>query len=381
MKKISILGLLVLSILAAARGAAWGAGYVRLSVAGTNVNVRASANTGSKVLTQVSPGDEFIAWDDPVTNHADGSKWYKIVMPAGNGYKPLAADKRFGTAVAYISANFVRAAKLSEDENKKIAGLFTWSEAEAGLSAAKVSTPDEFFSFIETIFGRDLDFVPVVLAKLKGLPAPIPDEAIDAFITFQVQACQGLDAVVSYRDDPDNIAPALKNKLAAACMYIWYMEGDGYAQPDIAAVGEALAGMTGPEYAAYFALMNKLKEGNMIDPFSDAALVIPWDDLSDSIVWMLDFCGKYPDFGRAPIVRAAAKNRSRVYLTGIDNSPVYDFETKMIEEEVKNSYIRFTSAHPNSELAPVVARVLDVWKKNGYKYDEKVGAYLDSLKF
>ncbi|MCL1940941.1 MAG: SH3 domain-containing protein, partial [Synergistaceae bacterium] len=196
-------------------GAAYADGYVRLSVTGTNVNVRASANTGSKVFTQVNPGDEFIAWDDPVTNPADGSKWYKIVMSVWNGYLPLAADNRFGIAAAYISANFVRAAELSEDENKKIAGIF----ARRAPSAETASAAGEFFSFIETLPARNLESVPVVLAKLKGLPAPIPDEAIDAFIVFQDKACQGLDAVVSYRDDPDNIAPALKNKLAAACMY------------------------------------------------------------------------------------------------------------------------------------------------------------------
>ena len=251
----------------------------------------------------------------------------------------------------------------------------------AAQRAARISTPDEFFSFIETLFVRDLDSVSVALTKLKGLPAPIPDGAIDAFIAFQIQVCQGLEAVFTYPDGPDNIAPDLKDKLAAACMKIWYMEGDGYADPDIAAVGKALAGLTGPEYAAYFALMRKLKEGNMVAPLSDAALVISWDDFSDSIAWTLDFCDKYPGFGRTPDMRAGAGSFARVYLTGIANSQVYDIWTKMMDEEVKNSYIRFMSAYPNSELAPVVASVLDVWKKNGYKYNEKIGAYLDSLAF
>ena len=98
--------------------------YVRLYVMGVNVNVRDAPGTSGKVLFQANPGDGFIAGEELVIND-DGSKWYKIVMTAGNEYVPLAAEERFGVAEAYISANFVSATKLNEDEEEKIIKLLT----------------------------------------------------------------------------------------------------------------------------------------------------------------------------------------------------------------------------------------------------------------
>ena len=72
--------------------------YLCLSVTGTKVNIRDAAGTSGRVLVQANPGDKFIAEDKPVTNPADGLKWYKIVMSLGNDYTPLASDERFGAA-------------------------------------------------------------------------------------------------------------------------------------------------------------------------------------------------------------------------------------------------------------------------------------------
>jgi len=118
--------------------------YVSLTVTGTNVNVRTEAKAGSKVLTQANPGDMFIADDEPVTG-PDGMKWYKIIMTVGNGYVPLADGKRFGVTAAYISANFVNAAKVAEDAGKLFAGVLGYeATANAEVQTIKVSNAREF---------------------------------------------------------------------------------------------------------------------------------------------------------------------------------------------------------------------------------------------
>jgi hypothetical protein len=105
------------------------------------VNVREKANPSGKVLTQVNPGDTFIAEDKLVTNPSDGSKWYKIII-VGNEYTPLAEDKRFGVAAAYIRAGFTHAMKLHKDEDAKIAGILANAKtaSEGGAEAGKVRT-------------------------------------------------------------------------------------------------------------------------------------------------------------------------------------------------------------------------------------------------
>ena len=126
-----VTSVMVLSVLAAVSARVYAAGaYVHLSVTGSNVNIRVGAKTDSKILTRANPVDYFIAEDQPVINPADGSKWYKIIMvPGKDDYIPLAADKRFGVASAYISANFVSITKLTEYGNERITGLLAGAAA------------------------------------------------------------------------------------------------------------------------------------------------------------------------------------------------------------------------------------------------------------
>ncbi|MCL1941609.1 MAG: ankyrin repeat domain-containing protein [Synergistaceae bacterium] len=129
--------------------------YVRLSVTGTNVNIRGAAGTGGKVLARANPGDEFVADDKPVKNSADGSSWYKIVASAGNGYVPLAADKRFGVAAAYISANFARAEKLDEEENKKISALLAGDDGKNIIAEIWHNGGKSWADNYHTVFYKD----------------------------------------------------------------------------------------------------------------------------------------------------------------------------------------------------------------------------------
>ena len=130
--------ILILTIFSASVNA-----YVHLSVKGTNVNVRAEANARGKVLTKLNNGDTFIAADVPVKNTADGSSWYKIIMSAGKTYIPLAADKRFGVANAYINANFVNVRKLNENEERATAVIL------ADDALPEISDPDDILDEIQ----------------------------------------------------------------------------------------------------------------------------------------------------------------------------------------------------------------------------------------
>jgi hypothetical protein len=96
--------------------------YVRLEVTGTNVNVRAEPDTGSRVLIRANPGDEFIAEAEPVTS-PDGMKWYRIIMTAGNKHAHISEDGRFGVEPMYVSANFTRATRLDNYESNRVAEI------------------------------------------------------------------------------------------------------------------------------------------------------------------------------------------------------------------------------------------------------------------
>jgi uncharacterized membrane protein len=126
MKRFFMLSVLALAAAAAVNflpGSALAAGeFVRLSVTGTNVNLRPQPRASGAALAQANPEDAFIA--EKVTfTAADGSRWYKILFtldPSGN-FRSAAGDPRFKGSPPYISAQFVSAAPLSSDDEKRAA--------------------------------------------------------------------------------------------------------------------------------------------------------------------------------------------------------------------------------------------------------------------
>ena len=164
---ICTLAILILTALGAASGA-----YVRLSVTGTYVNIRAEANTRGKILAQANPGDTFIAEDEPTVNSADGSSWYRIVMSAGSENVPLKADARFGVAAAYISANFVNVNKLNEDEDKAIASK---------LANAKLAPQQTYLPFSKLSGVPDNVKKVFPLEKLKQIVNQLENHYADMF--------------------------------------------------------------------------------------------------------------------------------------------------------------------------------------------------------
>ena len=108
--------LLALVVLLVFCGAAFAeAGYVRLAINGTNVNLRPQPRAGGSVVAQMNTGDVFFAEKWPITCLEDDSQWYKIVLPAPERWtiKPLCDwDKRFKANVAFVNANFATISPL-----------------------------------------------------------------------------------------------------------------------------------------------------------------------------------------------------------------------------------------------------------------------------
>ena|GEM_PF-2330880 len=99
------------------------AGYVRLAINGTNVNLRPQPRAAGRVVAQMNTGDVFFAEKWSITLDDDKSQWYKIVLPAPDFGKiePLCDwDKRFVANVAYVRADFANISPLKEDDIERI---------------------------------------------------------------------------------------------------------------------------------------------------------------------------------------------------------------------------------------------------------------------
>ena len=104
--------------------AASDAGYVRLAIKGTNVNLRPGPRTSGSVVAQMNTGDVFIAEKNPVINDDDNSQWYKIVLAADAGTIKISAlpemDSRFNNDVVFVRADFATISPLKEGDMERI---------------------------------------------------------------------------------------------------------------------------------------------------------------------------------------------------------------------------------------------------------------------
>ena len=114
----------LLTALSGSRAGAGEAGYVRLAIKGTNVNLRPGPRAAGSVIAQMNTGDVFIAERNPIINDDDGSQWYKIVLAADAGSNKISAlsekDSRFNNDAAFVRADFATISQLKEGDMERI---------------------------------------------------------------------------------------------------------------------------------------------------------------------------------------------------------------------------------------------------------------------
>ncbi|CAM4337634.1 hypothetical protein [Paenibacillus tarimensis] len=123
---------------------------------------------------------------------------------------------------------------------------------------------------------------------------------------------------------------------------------------------------------------------------SDAAIVISWDELAGRALAAEEFVRKHPDSPEYEEVLTLLERYMTVYLQGLDNTPIYDYQTLSLEEDVKSSYAKIAGEKPETTVGTIVKGYLDVLEAANYQVmtgsgvDQQilpgVREYLDSLK-
>lgn len=110
----------------------------------------------------------------------------------------------------------------------------------------------------------------------------------------------------------------------------------------------------------------------------DAGLRISYDDLADRIIKTEKYIEKYSQGQRYEEMLGNYKNKLALYLGGLDNTPIADFETKKIYDDVLESYNK-TAKIKDSATAFVVNKYIDVIKENNNLINKDVEDKVVSL--
>lgn len=111
----------------------------------------------------------------------------------------------------------------------------------------------------------------------------------------------------------------------------------------------------------------------------DAALVISPDELANRIVMTKKFIDRYPAFTRIEQVKMFHRNYLKAYLLGLDNTPLFDFQSKKAKEYFLESYRNTVDGHKGTELAAVVEEHLALLEKSDYTRSEEIMNFVNRV--
>ncbi|NLM49989.1 MAG: hypothetical protein GX196_03445 [Clostridiaceae bacterium] len=114
-------------------------------------------------------------------------------------------------------------------------------------------------------------------------------------------------------------------------------------------------------------------------PLKDAALVIPYEEVLNRAIRCESFLKKYPGFEGEKFISDLFEKYQAITFYGSNNTPLFDYGTKEMNEKAKEAYQSFVKSigNENSEFKKNLRLFLEVLAKNGYKLTGEVDDFRD----
>ncbi len=119
----------------------------------------------------------------------------------------------------------------------------------------------------------------------------------------------------------------------------------------------------------YIGIMSK--ESNEA-PAKDAGLVISWKELVTRALVQEKFIVDYPESKKTEDIKRLYKNYRTFIFRGLDNTPLFNYDTKLINDEAKGEYMEVVKKDSKSKLITEIKAFVDILKKNEYKLTDEV---------
>lgn len=119
-------------------------------------------------------------------------------------------------------------------------------------------------------------------------------------------------------------------------------------------------------------------ESNQV-PAKDGALVINWDEIVDRALKQEAFLKEYPNSKRLNEVTELYKRYEMFTFFGLDNTPLFSYETKEIDPEAKAAFLDAVSREIESDYTGMLDRFLEVLAKNNDTLTDEVDVFRKDL--
>lgn len=112
---------------------------------------------------------------------------------------------------------------------------------------------------------------------------------------------------------------------------------------------------------------------------SDAALIISLDELANRIIKAEKYIESYPDFNQIQHVKQLHNYYLKAYLIGLNNTPLFDYETGKAKDTFLKSYENTIAEQSGTKLAGIMDEYLVLLKKSDYNRSEEIMNFVNRV--
>lgn len=232
--------------------------------------------------------------------------------------------------------------------------------------------PEKMVALIESgISDVDTNGAEIMISGLEELQESHLAEYTDLLLTDENQ--QALAAVQGDINQPDVAGkitdPALSGllqKLQHSGYRFENLEGSWYPIINYSSY-KAYSQFLSEEMQDYVELM--ALESDAVS-MKDGAIVIGLDDLTRRLITSENYILKHAASPRIDRVKEVYAGYLWNYIGGANNTPIYDWDTLKIRQEVRDSYEKFSRENPNLTTTKAVRDWLNVLRDENFVFNE-----------
>ncbi len=330
------------------------------------LNLRDQPNKGGKVITQLAEG-EFLEGTGEVSANKEkatlrGIEWnepyFKVASTTPQrhtGWAYGGALQRVYSGPRATSPDLGKLAQLSMflktlDPKKLASGQQAWNYVQTNFASSKGTLADAAFLLLESFLFR---------METEGEFYKMTES-----VKWTDEDYQAIDANRFVM----NKYPISKD-LGNNGFRLHTGEGLVFPVVDWDKLSAFFAGNVTPTMKIYLLQTELEKTENSMD---DGGFTIPMEQVADRAVFWEKFNQAHPDFVLREETRASQQWMRHSLTNGADNTPVFDYDTKMVREEFSKMWKYVQGKYPGTAAAKRVKEFSDLVAAEGGKLTKKV---------
>ncbi|MCB2196476.1 MAG: hypothetical protein KQH79_11500 [Bacteroidetes bacterium] len=257
------------------------------------------------------------------------------------------------------------------------------SEIETQIIEKKVQTNlDEYISLIDSLNVYDISSIKVlknyVINNLFETDE-LADSAYYLFLEFFYASANNLtDSLETkypnlvkklYVQEEDSEVREFLGLLDDCGLDLFSTEGYFYVDVQPEFFNETFKDNSSPSLKTFL----KLRDNELKNAFSeDAMLLISFNELADRIYNWEKYLKDYPETKLKNEANYFFEIYLETFLTGMDNTRLFDSESRILLPEVKQSYESYIKNHADTKSGKIIQEYYEILKGNQFKYTGRI---------